>query len=240
MDSVVQLYQWLHRWVLNKSNNILKILKLFPFFLQGLHQWNIITWHSRIFKCNTKSVRSFGNINILLIGCLFRLATTCYACFGSAHDVIRNSDLYSRNTELFSSKRTWWRCISVIIFSLPSNHCDLLVFSYFLKFLFNIPNSSLQWLRGPNKNVELELDTIRSNIRTSRFNKDNNSNLSSSVNHSGMSMKYSFKTILGNIKSVLKNARLVRPVLITCGLMIFQRFTGKWLSKYCIISKFYF
>ncbi|CAO1373227.1 unnamed protein product [Diamesa hyperborea] len=85
---------------------------------------------------------------------------------------------------------------------------------------------SLQWLRGPNKNVELELDTIRSNIRTSRFNKDNNSNLSSSVNHSGMSMKYSFKTILANIKSVLKNTRLVRPVLITCGLMIFQRFTG--------------
>ncbi|CAO1301071.1 unnamed protein product [Diamesa serratosioi] len=81
---------------------------------------------------------------------------------------------------------------------------------------------SLQWLRGPNKNVELELDTIRNNIRTSRFNKDNSSNLSSAVNHSGMS----FKTILANIKSVLKNARLVRPVLITCGLMIFQRFTG--------------
>lgn len=39
-------------------------------------------------------------------------------------------------------------------------------------------------------------------------------------------MKYSFKSIVTNVKSVLKNARLVRPVLITCGLMIFQRFTG--------------
>lgn len=45
-------------------------------------------------------------------------------------------------------------------------------------------------------------------------------------------MKYSFKSIVTNVKSVLKNVRLVRPVLITCGLMIFQRFTGKseWIT----------
>lgn len=86
---------------------------------------------------------------------------------------------------------------------------------------------SLQWLRGTNKNVELELDTIRSNIRTSRFNMDNmNSNLSS-ISHNGLPMKYSFKSIVTNVKSVLKNTRLVKPVLITCGLMIFQRFTGE-------------
>lgn len=97
---------------------------------------------------------------------------------------------------------------------------------------FNLPtwmfHRSLQWLRGTNKNVELELDTIRSNIRTSRFNMDNmNSNLSS-ISHNGLPMKYSFKSIVTNVKSVLKNARLVKPVLITCGLMIFQRFTGEW------------
>lgn len=89
---------------------------------------------------------------------------------------------------------------------------------------------SLQWLRGSNKNVELELDTIRSNIRTSRFNMDNNINSNlSSISHNGLPMKYSFKSIVTNVKSVLKNARLVKPVLITCGLMIFQRFTGEYM-----------
>lgn len=82
---------------------------------------------------------------------------------------------------------------------------------------------SLQWLRGANKNVELELDTIRSNIRASRFNMDNNMN----GNLSSLPMKYSFKSIVTNIKSVLKNARLVKPILVTCGLMVFQRFTGE-------------
>lgn len=86
---------------------------------------------------------------------------------------------------------------------------------------------SLQWLRGSNKSVELELETIRSNIRTSRLNTDNNLNSNlTSISQNGLPTKYSFKTILTNIKSVLKNTRLVKPVLITCGLMVFQRFTG--------------
>ena len=86
---------------------------------------------------------------------------------------------------------------------------------------------SLQWLRGPHKNVDVELDTIRSNIRTSRLNIDNNINSNlSSISHNGLPMKYSFKTIVTNVKSVLRNARLIKPVMITCGLMIFQRFTG--------------
>lgn len=87
---------------------------------------------------------------------------------------------------------------------------------------------SLQWLRGANKNVELELDTIRSNIRASRSYMDNNVNGNlSSLSHNGLPMKYSFKSIVTNVKSVLKNARLIKPILVTCGLMIFQRFTGK-------------
>ncbi|KAL7044995.1 hypothetical protein ACKWTF_002128 [Chironomus riparius] len=87
---------------------------------------------------------------------------------------------------------------------------------------------SLQWLRGPHKNVDVELDTIRSNIRTSRLNIDNNINSNlSSTSHNGLPMKYSFKTIVTNVKSVLRNTRLIRPVMITCSLMIFQRFTGK-------------
>ncbi|XP_055681576.1 facilitated trehalose transporter Tret1-like [Lutzomyia longipalpis] len=81
---------------------------------------------------------------------------------------------------------------------------------------------SLLWLRGPNRNVELELETIRSNIRAVKTNiailpKISTANLLSSA---------SMRIILANIKSALKNARLIKPVSITCGLMIFQRFTG--------------
>ncbi|EAA15072.4 AGAP009274-PA [Anopheles gambiae str. PEST] len=61
---------------------------------------------------------------------------------------------------------------------------------------------SLQWLRGPHKNVELELDTIRSNVRTTRMN------------------------LLNRLSSSAPATANVKPILITCGLMIFQRFTG--------------
>ncbi|XP_053677720.1 facilitated trehalose transporter Tret1-1-like [Anopheles nili] len=108
---------------------------------------------------------------------------------------------------------------------------------------------SLQWLRGPHKNVELELDTIRSNVRTTRMNLLNR--IGSSTTGNGAvgtgtgtttdqsvpigdhrrGLRYyiemiSFEAIVSNVKSVLRNARLVKPILITCGLMIFQRFTG--------------
>lgn len=43
--------------------------------------------------------------------------------------------------------------------------------------------------------------------------------------------RFSFETLYLNIKSVLRNARLIKPITITCGLMIFQRLTGDliWL-----------
>ncbi|XP_049547725.1 uncharacterized protein LOC125959039 [Anopheles darlingi] len=113
---------------------------------------------------------------------------------------------------------------------------------------------SLQWLRGPHKNVELELDTIRSNVRTSRMNLLNRmtpSSVATSSNGVTNGMPngdtaqqlpfaeqrgrrglrdylelVSFEALVVNVKSVLRNVRLVKPILITCGLMIFQRFTG--------------
>uniref|UniRef100_A0A182QFL9 Major facilitator superfamily (MFS) profile domain-containing protein n=1 Tax=Anopheles farauti TaxID=69004 RepID=A0A182QFL9_9DIPT len=112
---------------------------------------------------------------------------------------------------------------------------------------------SLQWLRGPHKNVELELDTIRSNVRTTRMNLLNrissgptanggvigtgvtldgaNGGPSIPIGEHRRGLRYylemvSFEAIVSNVKSVLRNARLVKPILITCGLMIFQRFTG--------------
>lgn len=82
---------------------------------------------------------------------------------------------------------------------------------------------SLQWLRGPNRNVELELETIRLNVRASTVR----SNPFPSLATGNLWTKTSMQTIYTNIKSVLKNVRIIKPVSITCGLMVFQRFTGK-------------
>lgn len=106
--------------------------------------------------------------------------------------------------------------------------------------------TALQFLRGPNSCVDVELETIRSNIRIARGGGTN----AEDINGSPMSTrKNRFKLhgftvtsgrdcliVLGNsikslgdkIKAGLRNARLIRPILITCGLMVFQRFTGEW------------
>lgn len=81
---------------------------------------------------------------------------------------------------------------------------------------------SLQWLRGPNKNIELELETIRSNVRAVRPRQ----NPFQSLATGNLLSKATMQTIYTNIKSVLKNVRIIKPVSITCGLMVFQRFTG--------------
>lgn len=94
---------------------------------------------------------------------------------------------------------------------------------------------SLQWLRGPNKNVELELDTIRSNIRTSRLitptrtssnGQSTFGRITTTFTTSTFLTRTSLRSVYTNVKNVLKNVRLIKPVMITCGLMIFQRFTG--------------
>ncbi|XP_065092104.1 facilitated trehalose transporter Tret1-2 homolog [Ochlerotatus camptorhynchus] len=129
---------------------------------------------------------------------------------------------------------------------------------------------SLQWLRGPHKNVEIELDTIRSNVRTSRINLLNRmssvatntpvsngggqqlptdsqqqhqqgSRLGSRLSQfvrSWQLPRVSFAAIVSNVKAVMRNARLVKPVSITCGLMIFQRFTGANSFNFYAVSIF--
>ncbi|XP_050669359.1 facilitated trehalose transporter Tret1-like [Leptidea sinapis] len=75
---------------------------------------------------------------------------------------------------------------------------------------------SLQWLRGPDADIRQELVTIRTNILASKqFNDD--------------------KT--GKLK-VLLSKRLTRPVLITCGLMFFQRFTGAHVFSFYAVPMF--
>ncbi|XP_063701757.1 facilitated trehalose transporter Tret1-like [Culicoides brevitarsis] len=133
---------------------------------------------------------------------------------------------------------------------------------------------ALQWLR-PHKNVEIELETIRSNIRLSKTNLGHQHLSTATINGSttktnnnepratttiggttqqqrstaatklknfttqisvatqtaiqGLYIRFrdlSFETLYSNAKAVLRNARLIKPVTITCGLMIVQRFTG--------------
>lgn len=83
-----------------------------------------------------------------------------------------------------------------------------------------IHKRSLQWLRGTNKNVEIELETIRNNIRASKFNMSlaNNSSVNEapplSLNQNEFPVKQSFKSMVANVKAILKNKRLVRPIMV--------------------------
>lgn len=85
---------------------------------------------------------------------------------------------------------------------------------------------SLQWLRGSHKNVEVELDTIRLNVRNART-KDLTPITPFATD--GFMTRLSLRSIITNIKAVMKNVRLLKPISITCGLMFFQRFTGECL-----------
>lgn len=75
---------------------------------------------------------------------------------------------------------------------------------------------SLQWLRGPDADIRQELATIRTNI------------LASKQYHSGQAGKF----------KVLLSKRLTRPVLITCGLMFFQKFTGAHVFNFYAVPMF--
>ncbi|KAF9409971.1 hypothetical protein HW555_010810 [Spodoptera exigua] len=75
---------------------------------------------------------------------------------------------------------------------------------------------SLQWLRGPEADIRQELATIRTNILASKLFNDDNA---------------------GKFKALLSK-RMTRPVLITCGLMFFQRFTGANLFNFYAVKMF--
>jgi facilitated trehalose transporter len=91
---------------------------------------------------------------------------------------------------------------------------------------------SLQWLRGPYRDVEIEIETIRSHIRSLKLKA---STFPTVTAENILTMK-SMQIILSHVKSKSQDFRLVRPLLITCGLMAFQRFTGTFhnlLHKQC-------
>lgn len=93
---------------------------------------------------------------------------------------------------------------------------------------------SLQWLRGPNKNVELELETIRSNIQSTKTR----TNIFPTITLGNLMTMTSVQSIYTKVKSILKNVRIIKPLSITCGLMIFQRFTGtfKFNFNFCFCN----
>lgn len=68
---------------------------------------------------------------------------------------------------------------------------------------------SLVWLRGPGSDIIQELATIRANVlATKNFNNQN------------------LQTAGSTAFNALLTPRIAFPVLITCGLMLFQRFSG--------------
>ncbi|XP_072946525.1 facilitated trehalose transporter Tret1-like [Epargyreus clarus] len=71
---------------------------------------------------------------------------------------------------------------------------------------------SLLWLRGPNSDVAQELATIRTNVLASKNFSQRQSQMSSSQFISSL-----------DVRTV---NRLLGPILVTCGLMMFQRFSG--------------
>nr|CAD7196679.1 unnamed protein product [Timema douglasi] len=76
---------------------------------------------------------------------------------------------------------------------------------------------SLQWLRGPGIDVGHELATIRTNILASR------------QHHQNHTRRHNASIIF---------SRLLRPVLTTCGLMLFQRFSGANAFNFYAVSIF--
>lgn len=71
---------------------------------------------------------------------------------------------------------------------------------------------SLRWLRGDHADVKLELETIKAGVRSARQRATN------------------------NIRQLLVDLR--EPVLITCGLMFFQRFSGANAFNFYIVTVF--
>ncbi|GBP32271.1 Facilitated trehalose transporter Tret1 [Eumeta japonica] len=75
---------------------------------------------------------------------------------------------------------------------------------------------SLQWLRGPEADIRQELATIRTNILASK----------------------QIDGVHSSKFSGLFSKQLTRPVLITCGLMFFQKFTGAHVFNYYAVPIF--
>lgn len=105
---------------------------------------------------------------------------------------------------------------------------------------------ALQFLRGPNSCVNVELETIRNNIRVMKSNSsasragqvDGESAFRNPFSLNGLTVTSggrnclfvvgnSIKSIGDSIRTALRNGRLIKPILITCGLMVFQRFSGE-------------
>lgn len=87
---------------------------------------------------------------------------------------------------------------------------------------------SLQWLRGPHKNVNVELETIKLNIQSTMSSHQDNLPSYDNKKETFIFFK-SFSKCLTNIKKSAEDKRFHQPLIVVGGLIIFQRFTGKAL-----------
>lgn len=204
----------LSKWLCNKL--------WFSSFGQGVYQRDCFarcTWFS---VGHTEDCRPFGHIDIVFVGCIFGLASIGNARIDSANVTFLDCDLHTRNAKLSSTKWTWRWGIQVCIHRIYRFGNFNWIYM-FCSIIFIRQCRSLQWLRGPNKNVELELETIRSNIQSTQTR----TNIFPTITLGNLMTMTSVQAIYTKIKSILKNVRIVKPLSITCGLMVFQRFTGK-------------
>lgn len=109
---------------------------------------------------------------------------------------------------------------------------------------------ALQFLRGPNSCVNMELETIRNNIRVMKRNSsatregqeesafrnpfafNNGLSVTGGARNCLFVVGNSIKSIGDSVRTALRNGRLIKPIMITCGLMVFQRFSGKLLEYF--------
>lgn len=85
--------------------------------------------------------------------------------------------------------------------------------------------AALQWLRGPEADISQELATIKTNILNNR-------------RHENQVVQTCHENNLVSKLKGLLSMRMTRPILITCGLMFFQKFTGANLINFYAVKMF--
>lgn len=115
-----------------------------------------------------------------------------------------------------------WQCLAALVACAPIILFILVIYlpetpSYLLlRGREKDATKSLQWLRGKDVDVRQELATIRTNILATKQISDG---------RRIFSKKY-------------LSLRLIRPVLITCGLTLFQRFSGAHAFSFYAVTTF--
>ena len=121
-----------------------------------------------------------------------------------------------------------WRRLAMVVTAAP---LTLLIAAFYvpetpsclsLRGLEDEAAESLQWLRGEETDVRQEWNTIQANVRRQK---------SSASSYSGAAAAAAATTMISSSSSskiapIWRQKRLLRPVLTTCGVMLFYRMSG--------------